>query len=207
LGLSKTGFTPPSQLLKLINFLKKQTLRRCRCRNRQRKLCRCRSWNRQRKLRRCRCRKGQRKLRRCRCRNRQRKLCRCRSWDRQRKLSHHFVYIYIYFLLGVYSLAKYSLVLGYPPISVLCQWLKQIMALIDPLLFLLSFSEEIFIKNEFWNLEYLVFLKQKLFRCEFKINFATPWEFLEKRMILVLERLKLLKVHDEVTFCFYRRLE
>ena len=118
-----------------------------------------------------------------------------------------YLYRYVKGWLQCGCLAKYSLVLGYPPISVLCQWLKQIMALIDPLLFLLSFSEEIFIKKEFWNLEYLVFLKQKLFRCEFKTKFATPWEFLEKGMILVLERLKLLKVHDEVTFCFYRRLK
>ena len=70
-GLSKTGFTPPSQLLKLI-FLKKQKLRRCRSRNRQPKLHCCRSRNRQRKLRRCRCR------------------------NRQRKLSHQFIYIYIF---------------------------------------------------------------------------------------------------------------
>ena len=50
-GLSKTGFTPPSQLLKLIKkILKKEKLCRCRCRNRQRKLRRYRCRNRQRKL-------------------------------------------------------------------------------------------------------------------------------------------------------------
>jgi hypothetical protein len=40
-GLSKIGFTPPSQLLKLIIFFLKQKLRRCRCRNQQPKLRRC----------------------------------------------------------------------------------------------------------------------------------------------------------------------
>jgi len=77
LGLSKTGFTPPSQLLKLINFfLKKPKPRRCRFRNRQPKLCRCR------------------------CRNR-RQNCVAAN---QEIGSENFVinYIYIYILLGVY---------------------------------------------------------------------------------------------------------
>jgi len=69
------------------------------------------------------------------------------------------------------SPSKYNIALLYwlLLLSVLCQWLKQIIVLSNPSLLslFLSFGEGIFTQNKFWNLD-LAFWKNKLFWCKFK---------------------------------------
>jgi hypothetical protein len=114
-----------------------------------------------------------------------------------------------FYLEGINFPSKYNVApFNWPlPLSVLCQWLRQIIVSRN-LSLLFSFGERSFVYNKSWNLD-LSFWKQKLFQCEFKTicfwNLATPWLFffLERRwFVLMLVILSLVKVHHKVTLCF-----